>query len=121
MVEHKIDLICKCGYCVVDAQDSDYRYSFGQKRFPFCPHCDTVMKHKVSGISNPGDYRHTSDSLAIHPDDIPAHRKLFPGIEVTSQGQPKFTSPKQQAAYALKSAGCYKKPQKRKRHGRRIA
>lgn len=120
-MEHKIDLICKCGYRIEDAHDDDYRYEGGQKRFPFCPYCDSVMKHAVSGISNPGDYRHTSNSLAIHPDDIAVHRRLYPGIDVTPEGQPKFTSPKQQEDYALKSAGCYKKRQKRKRHGKRIA
>lgn len=79
-----------------------------------CPKCgeDMAMIAVVAGRN--GDYHHTSDSLAIHPDDIPVHRRLYPGIEVTPQGQPQFTSPKQQEAYALKSAGCYKKEQKKR-------
>ena len=83
-----------------------------------CPKCGADMAMNASvRLVRDGDYHHTSDSLAIHPDDIPVHRRLYPGIEVTPQGQPQFTSPKQQEAYALKSAGCYKKEQK-KRTGR---
>jgi len=79
-----------------------------------CPTCgdDMRMLAAVSGLR--GDYRHVSDSLAFHPDDIPEHRKLYPDIEVTPEGQPVFTSPKQQERYAEQSAGCYKKPQRTK-------
>jgi len=35
-------------------------------------------------------------------------------VEVTPEGQPMFTSPRQQEKYAEKSAGCYKKPQRTK-------
>jgi hypothetical protein len=118
MVEHRIDLICrKCDFRIENVKDnknprlSDYRYENGQKRFPYCPQCDALMKHDCYTT---GDYRHTSDSLAFHPDDIPEHRRLYPDVEVTPQGQPKFTSPKQQEHYAEKSAGCYKKAQKTK-------
>ena len=104
MVEHRMD--CRqCGIeVVVDSFMEDHK----------CPECGESMGivAAVSGLD--GDYHHTSDSLAIHPDDIPAHRKLYPGVDVTSEGQPKFTSPKQQEEYAKKSAGCYKKPQKTK-------
>ncbi len=74
--------------------------------------CGKNMRWDLKGIGIPlGDYNHTSDSLAIHPADIPEHRKLYPGIEVTPEGQPKFTSMRQQEKYAVKSAGCYKKRQ----------
>ena len=75
--------------------------------------CGEDMRWDLAGnASAGGDYRHTSDSLAIHPDDIPEHHKLYPNIEVTSEGQPQFTSVKQQEKYAEKSAGCYKKRQR---------
>lgn len=107
------DLLCKgCGYRIRKAKDSDYRLVDEQLRFPYCPTCGTIMYHATQGSN--GDYNHTSDSLAIHPDDIPEHRRLFPGVEVTAEGQPKFTSTRQQERYAEKSAGCYKKPQKTK-------
>jgi len=84
--------------------------------------CSKEMRWDLRGnASGKGDYHHTSDSLAFHPDDIPQHRKLFPGIDVTPEGQPKFTSTKQQERYAEKSAGCYKKRQRIKPKGKRIA
>ncbi len=119
---YEYDLICRyCGYIIERPTHDDYRIVDEQERFPYCPRCDRIMSHKVTGISSSGDYHHTSDSLAIHPDDIPKHRKLYPGIEVTSEGQPQFTSPKQQEKYALKSAGCYKKRQRIKSQRKRIA
>ncbi len=121
MMEHKIDLICReCSYRIKDAKKTDYFYDQGQKRFPCCPDCGAVMKHDVTGICRPGDYRHVSDSLAFHPADIPEHRQKFPGVEVTPEGQPVFTSPKQQEKYAEKS-GFHKKRQRIRRKGRKIA
>ncbi len=104
MAEHRME--CKrCGIeKEVDSFMDDHK----------CPECDESMSIVAVVAGRNGDYHHTSDSLAIHPDDIPVHRRLYPGIEVTPQGQPQFTSPKQQEAYALKSAGCYKKEQKKK-------
>ena len=104
------DLLCKgCGYRIKDAKDSDYRLVEDQLRFPYCPTCGTIMYHATHGAN--GDYNHISDSLAIHPDDIPEHRERFPGVEVLPDGRPKFTSPRQQEKYAKRSADCYKKPQ----------
>lgn len=119
-MEHKIDLICsKCGYRIEDAKESDYRFEGKEKRFPYCVQCNNIMKHSVAGIGRSGDYEHISDSLAVHTDLIPEHKKLFPGIELTSEGQPIFTSPKQQEHYAEK-CGFYKKRQRIKPKGKRI-
>jgi len=83
-----------------------------------CPKCSEEMRWDIRNggfaIGGGGDYHHTSDTLAIHPSDIPEHRKLFPGVDVTPEGQPMFTSARQQEKYAEKSAGCYKKAQKTK-------
>lgn len=66
-----------------------------------CPKCGVLMRWNLNGIGIPdGDYYHESHSLAIHPDQIPEHRQEFPGIEVTSDGLPCFTSTKQQEKYA---------------------
>ena len=116
------DLLCKeCGYRIRDAKDSDYRLVDEQLRFPYCPMCGTIMYHVTSGAN--GDYNHTSDSLAIHPDDIPEHRQKFPGVEITPDGRPQFTSTRQQEKYAEK-CGFYKKEgkhKKRKLGSKRIA
>ena len=104
MVEHTFTCT-NDGYVVTDTTI---------KGIHVCPKCgdEMAMNAAVTGLR--GDYRHTSDSLAIHPEDIPEHRKLYPDVEVTSEGQPQFTSPRQQEKYALKSADNYKKPQKTK-------
>lgn len=116
-MEHKIDLICNCGYRIKDAKSDDYRYEGEQKRFPYCPQCNATMKHDCYTT---GDYRHISDSLAFHPDDIGEHRRLFPGVDVTSEGQPIFTSVRQQEKYAEKS-GFHKKAQNTHKKRKRIA
>ena len=104
-----------CDDCGVGVQDTN------TKGIHHCPKCGQDMRWDIKDIGIPdGDYHHTSDSLAFHPDDIPEHRKLFPGIEVTPEGQPQFTSVKQQEKYAEK-AGFHKKPQKIKNRGVRIA
>jgi hypothetical protein len=71
------------------------------------------------GIAD-GDYCHVSDSLAIHPDLIPEHRKLFPNIEVKPDGRPAFTSVRQQEKYANR-CGFTKKEQRNRKRGVRIA
>jgi len=85
-----------------------------------CPQCGDEMRWDLSGIGiRAGDYRHVSHSLAIHPDQIPEHKKLFPHVEVQSDGCPVFTSPRQQEQYA-NACGFDKKSQKNRRKGVRI-
>lgn len=104
MVEHR--MVCKkCDVeVVVDSFMDNHK----------CSKCKESMSIVAAVTGLGGDYHHTSDSLAIHPEDIPEHRRLFPGVEVTTEGQPQFTSPKQQEKYAEESAGCYKKTQRTK-------
>ncbi len=54
-----------------------------------------------------------SQALAISPEQIEEHRKLFPGVEVLPDGCIKFDSYKQHDNY-LKKAGFQKSPQKLK-------
>lgn len=101
MVEHR--KMCKrCDIEVVVDNFMDDRQ---------CPECGRDMGIVAAVSGRGGDYHHTSDSLAIHPDDISEHKQLFPDVEVTSEGQPQFTSPRQQEKYAEK-CGFYKKSQK---------
>jgi len=97
-----------CDKCNVRICDTD------TKVIHYCPKCGEPMRWDLKGIGiGQGDYRHVSESLGIHPDDIPEHRKLFPDVEVLPDGRPVFTSPKQQERYATK-CGFHKKEQKRK-------
>jgi hypothetical protein len=61
-----------------------------------------------------------SDSLAILPEQIPEHRKMFPNIEVTKEGQPVFDNYSDHEAY-LKKCNCEKAPQKKKKRGKKIS
>ncbi len=60
-----------------------------------------------------------SDSLAMNPDQIPEHNKMFPDIKVLADGRPTFDSPKQQSKY-LKATGFIKVPQKIKHRRKRV-
>ena len=65
---------------------------------------------------------HVSDSLAMNPEQIPEHNRMFPEIKVLADGRPSFDSPKQQDKY-LKATGFVKLHQKTKSKSstRRIA
>jgi hypothetical protein len=54
-----------------------------------------------------------SQSLAMSPEQIGEHRRLFPDVQVTPDGCPVFTSFSQHDAY-LKKTGFQKLPGKRK-------
>ena len=104
-----------CDMCGVVVEDTTAEHTHR------CPECNAVMRWDITGIGIPdGDYEHISDSLAIHPDQIPEHRKKFPDVDILSDGRLKFTSVKQQEKYCKKT-GFEKKPQKRKPRGKRIA
>lgn len=57
-----------------------------------------------------------SDSLAVSVDQIDEHKKLFPDVEITKEGQPVFRSYKQHETY-LEKTGFVKQPQKKRRQG----
>lgn len=82
--------------------------------------CGTDMRWDLTGnVGGCSDYEHISESLAIHPDQIPEHQQKFPGIDIISDGRLRFTSTKQQERYANK-CGFDKKPQRIKKRGIRI-
>ncbi len=54
-----------------------------------------------------------SHSLAIHPEQIPEHNKLFPDVKVRNDGCPVFTNYQQHDKY-LDKIGWEKKPKKKK-------
>lgn len=104
-----------CGMCGVVVEDTN------TKKTHRCPECNAVMYWDLTGVGiADGDYHHISESLAIHPDQIPEHRQKFPNIDTLPDGRLHFTSAKQQEKYAEK-CGFYKKRQKKKIKGTRIA
>lgn len=58
-----------------------------------------------------------SHSLAIHPDQIPEHRREHPEIDVRRDGVILFRDTQQHDKY-LKKIGWEKRPQKRNRRGK---
>jgi putative FmdB family regulatory protein len=93
----------------------------------FCPTCQDRMERnfQAEGVFVGAGRRSyhkpiVSDSLAINPEQIPEHKKRFPDIKVTSEGQPVFDNFSDHEKY-LKKCNVEKMPQKRKRKGRRIA
>ena len=104
-----------CDMCGITVEDTTAEHTH------HCPECNAIMRWDITGIGMPdGDYEHISDSLAIHPDDIPEHRQKFPNVDILPDGRPKFTSPKQQEKYAEK-CGFYKKSQRKRKRGKKIA
>jgi len=104
-----------CDNCGNAVQDTN------TKGVHVCSKCGADMRwdlHNI-GIAD-GDYYHVSDSLAVHPDLAEEHRTLFPDVELTSEGQPIFTSVKQQQKYCER-CGFEKKEQRNRKRGVRIA
>ena len=87
---------------------------------PFkCPNCRTEMvrdfrAEKVNSGNRDYSRPIISDSLAINPEQIPEHKRLFPDIEVTSQGQPVLDNYKKHDNY-LKKCGFVKPPKRNRR------
>ncbi len=89
-----------------------------------CGLCGTIMNRNFQAdLVNAGNknYRKplVSDSLAINPEQIQEHKKLFPDVEVTPQGQPVFNNYQQHQKY-LDKTGFVKRRQKIKPRGKKI-
>lgn len=82
-----------------------------------CPKCDEEMALDCH-IAIHGNYKHPvhSDSLAISPDQVEEHKRLFPDIEIDSEGRPVFDNFTRHEKY-LKQTGFKKMPQKLRRTG----
>ena len=89
-----------------------------------CENCLVPMRRdfKAEGV-NAGTIEYAtplvSDSLAVNVSQIDDHRKQFPDIEMTREGQPVFTNSKQHDDY-LKKTGFVKLPKKRKKRERKV-
>ena len=87
---------------------------------PTCQQCGTSMQRNYAS-----EHAHASadsyatpihsDALAISPDQVEEHRRMFPDIELDSECRPVFTKYSTHDAY-LEKAGFVKHPNK---HGKR--
>jgi len=86
-----------------------------------CPKCSEDMALDCK-VAIHGNYRNPiiSDSLAVSPDQIEEHRRLFPDIKMHDDGRPEFDNFTKHEAY-LKKTGFVKHPQKIRDKGERIA
>lgn len=105
-----------CNSCGLIATDTD------TKKIHVCGECGKDMRWDLDGIAIHGNYLHPvhSDSLAINPDQVEEHRKLFPNIEVDKQCRPIFDNFVDHENY-LKKCNIVKHPQKMKPKGKIIA
>jgi len=100
--------------------------SVGDRDKPVQCECGTLMERVLfAGVrvaKGRKQYSHAivSDSLAMNPDQIAEHRRLFPNIQVTREGQPVFDNYADHDAY-LKKCNIVKQPKSKKKRGKRIA
>jgi len=87
-----------------------------------CKKCNAIMYriYKLAGIRNK-EYSHPlhSDSLAISPNQIEEHKRLFPNVEIDNEGRPVFHNFREHDDY-LKKTGFVKNPQRTRPRGLRI-
>ena len=114
--EHDIyeEILCGIGDCPV----------VGSGDCPKCPECDKEMERDFSsrrGRQTSTSYGSgfVSDALAISPDQMEEHGKMFPDVKVLPDGRIVFHSYKQHDNY-LKATGFQKVPQRIKAKGVRI-
>lgn len=83
----------------------------------------TGEKHRIYGFHTPQERYYKpliSDSLAMNPDQIAEHRRMFPDIKVHPDGRPEFTGFKQHDEY-LEKTGFHKIKQKKRRKLKKIS
>ena len=102
-----LDHVCpKCGHITE---------GFDRHELCRCERCDPKNTSNVFG-GHVGNKEYAqpivSQSLAMNPDQIADHNRLFPDVAVTPDGCPVFTSYAQHDAY-LKKTGFVKNPGKR--------
>ena len=81
----------------------------------FCDHCGSDNTTRIFSFNSGNkDYANpiVSQSLAMHPEQIDEHKRLFPEIKVTDDGCPVFSNYADHEAY-LKKTGFTKLPGKR--------
>jgi hypothetical protein len=90
-----------------------------------CGKCGSTMLRDFRGVRvSKGSKQYSrqivSDSLAMNPNQIAEHRRMFPNVQVTKEGQPVFDNFTEHEAY-LKKCNIVKKPKSKKKKGKRMA
>lgn len=104
-----------CDECNIIVQDAN------TKCIHKCPNCGKDLRWDLN-IAIHGNYNHPihSDSLAINPNQVEEHKRLFPNIRLDGENRPIFDNFVAHENY-LKKTGFIKRPQKikPKREGKR--
>jgi len=114
-----------CPKCDDDMDMTEVRITMRAHETNLCDTCGTrgYIGKKVGVGMLGGDRNYSkpihSDSLAINPDQIAEHRKLFPDIKVDPEGRPIFDNYRKHDDY-LNKCGFVKQTQRIKPKGRRI-
>lgn len=92
-----------------------------------CEICDAVMGRdfKAEGVLVGAGRRSyhrpiVSDSMAVAPNQVAEHRRLFPDVKVLDDGRPVFDNFSDHESY-LKKCNIEKMPQKKRKQGKRIS
>jgi len=87
----------------------------------FCNHCGSDKTFRLLSAVHVGNKEYgspiVSQSLAMNPNQIGEHNRMFPDVKVTEEGCPIFTSYKQHDDY-LQKTGFSKQPGKKNRRSR---
>jgi len=93
----------------------------------WCPRCGFILRRdfKNEGVLVGAGRRSyhkpiVSDSMAVAPNQVAEHRKLFPDVKMLDDGRPVFDNFSDHEAY-MKKCNVEKVPQKTKKRGKRIA
>ena len=98
-----------CDACSISIQDTN------TTGVHYCPQCSKAMRWDLH-VGIHGNYKTPihSDSLAINPNQIAEHKKMFPNIELDGDCRPIFDNFQRHEEYLNKS-GFVKMPKKTKK------
>jgi len=92
-----------------------------------CDICEAIMKRDFQaenilvGAGRRSYHKPiVSDSMAVAPNQVVEHRRLFPDVKILDDGRPVFDNFSAHEAY-LKKCNIEKIPQKKRKRGKRIA
>jgi len=92
-----------------------------------CDVCGTIMVHDFQaenvlvGAGRRSYHKPiVSDSMAVAPNQVAEHRRLFPDVKVLDDGRPVFDNFSDHEKY-MKKCNIEKVPQKTKKRGKRIS
>ena len=112
----------KCGPC--DYAFEEYHCMADDNKAVPCPKCngytrrDWAAEHPMARRTEDYDHPIHSDSLAMNPNQVAEHRRMFPDIKIDSECRPVFSNYVAHDKY-LKACGLVKNPQRIRTHKRK--